>query len=126
MDLRKVLGDVNPADLFTKHSLSRERLKNLVSIFNCHFRGGRAESAPLLRKEAASKKSISDESELFFPHLQYGIKRLDELYPPLGVPEEVDAGDPQADAEDPLLVEGLRRAKELTQASAHSGRRRRM
>ncbi len=60
MDLRKVLGDVNPADLFTKHSLSRERLKKLVSIFNCHFYGGRAASAPLLRKESTGKKTISD------------------------------------------------------------------
>ena len=29
VDLRKVLGEVNPADLFTKHPLSRERLQGL-------------------------------------------------------------------------------------------------
>ncbi len=58
VDLRKVLGDVNPADLFTKHSLPRERLEKLVSFFNCHFYGGRAASAPLLRKEATGKKTI--------------------------------------------------------------------
>jgi histone deacetylase 1/2 len=30
IDLRKVLGEANPADIFTKHSLSRERLKMLT------------------------------------------------------------------------------------------------
>ena len=136
VDLRKVLGDVNPADLFTKHSLSRERLKKLVSIFNCHFYGGRAAAAPLLRKEAAGKKTISDAdlaavnestgSEIFFPHLKYSQAELDEKHPSLVVPDEADAGDPQIDEQDPLLVEGLRRASELTQACAHVGRKRRM
>ena len=136
VDLRKVLGDVNPADLFTKHSLSRERLKKLVSIFNCHFYSGRAAAAPLLRKEASGKKTISDAdlaavdeaagAETFFPHLRYAKEELDEKYPPMVVPDEVDAGDPQVDAEDPLLVEGSRRASELTRACAHIGRRRRM
>jgi hypothetical protein len=136
VDLRKVLGDVNPADLFTKHSLSRERLKKLVSIFNCHFYGGRAAAAPLLRKEAAGKKTISDadlaavnestDSEIFFPHLKYSQAELDEKHPSLVVPDEADAGDPQIDEQDPLLVEGLRRASELTQACAHVGRKRRM
>jgi hypothetical protein len=136
VDLRKVLGDVNPADLFTKHSLSRERLKKLVSIFNCHFYSGRAASAPLLRKEATGKKNISDAdlaavdeaagAETFFPHLRYAKKELDEKYPSMVVPGEVDAGDPQVDTEDPLLVEGTRRASELTRACAHIGRRRRM
>ena len=136
VDFRKVLGDVNPADLFTKHSLSRERLANLVSIFNCQFCGGRAASAPLLRKEATGKKNISDadlaavnedtESEIFFPHFRYSQTELDEKYPSLVVPDEAGAGDPQTDEQDPVLAEGLRRASELTQACAHVGRRRRM
>ena len=59
IDLRKVLGEVNPADLFTKHPLSRDRLKGLVTLFDCHFRSGRAESAPKMRTGAADKKTIS-------------------------------------------------------------------
>ena len=127
---------MNPADLFTKHSLSRERLKKLVSIFNCHFYGGRAAAAPLLRTDAAGKTTISDadlaavneatEPEIFFLHLKYNQTELYEKYPSLIVPGEVDAGDPQTDERDPLLVEGCRRASELTQACAHVGRRRRM
>ena len=48
-ELRKVKGDVNPADLFTKHLSSRERVHMLVGLFGCVYRDGRAESAPLLR-----------------------------------------------------------------------------
>ena len=48
--LMKVKGDVNPADLFTKHLSSSDRVKMLVSLFGCEYRSGRATSAPLLRQ----------------------------------------------------------------------------
>ena len=54
IELRKVHGDVNPADLFTKHLSSRDRINQLVQLFNCEFREGRAESAPLLRRQKAT------------------------------------------------------------------------
>ncbi len=136
MDLRKALGDVSPADLFTKHPLSGERLEKFVSIFNCHFYGGRATSESLLRTEAAGKKTISDAvfaavheaacSEVFFPNARHAKEELDEKYHPMVIPGEVDAGDLQVDAEDPLLVEGSMRASEFTRACAHIGRRRGM
>ena len=34
IDLRKVAGVANPADLFTKHSLSRGRIRALVQLFD--------------------------------------------------------------------------------------------
>jgi len=132
IDLRKVLGEVNPADLFTKHSLSRERLKGLVTLFDCHFRSGRAESAPRMRTEVADKKTISDADlatvgeRLIFPHLEYAKPELDRLYPPMAVPEAVDAGDPQQDEDDPILVEGYRLAGELVKACEEQGRKRRL
>ena len=60
IELRKVRGEVNPADLFTKHLLSRERVEMLVQLFGCEYRGGRAESAPQLRK----KKDEGKENEV--------------------------------------------------------------
>ena len=51
IQLRKVNGLVNPADLFTKHLTSRERINQLVELFNCEYRDGRARTAPLLRKD---------------------------------------------------------------------------
>jgi hypothetical protein len=64
VDLRKVDGDVNPADLLTKHSLSRDRLLKLVELFNCKYIGGRAASAPQLRRGASSKTTLADAEEL--------------------------------------------------------------
>ena len=50
VDLRKVLGERNPADLLTKHSLSRERLEMLVALHGCKYLAGRASSAPKMRE----------------------------------------------------------------------------
>ena len=47
--VRKVRGEVNPADLFTKHLPSREKIHQLIGLFGCEYRDGRAASAPLLR-----------------------------------------------------------------------------
>ena len=46
LDIKKVLGEENPADLLTKHSLPKDRLDKLVELFDCQFRDGRAEAAP--------------------------------------------------------------------------------
>jgi hypothetical protein len=59
IELRKVNGLVNPADLFTKHLTSRERIEQLVSLFNCEYRDGRAQSAPELRKAKSSSSSTA-------------------------------------------------------------------
>ena len=64
VDLRKVAGEANPADLFTKHSLSRDRLMNLTALFDCEFRGGRAESAPQTRTAASAKTTMAEASSL--------------------------------------------------------------
>ena len=40
LDLKKVPGEQNPADLLTKHSNSRQRLEDLVTLFGCRYMGG--------------------------------------------------------------------------------------
>ena len=60
IDLRKVDGEVNPADIFTKHSLTRERLMKLVALFECAFLGGRAESAPKMRTNPSGKTTMAE------------------------------------------------------------------
>ena len=47
--VRKVRGDVNPADIFTKHLPSKDKIHQLTALFGCEYRSGRAECAPLLR-----------------------------------------------------------------------------
>ena len=49
IQVRKVRGDVNPADLFTKHLPSSIKIAQLVKLFGCEYRQGRSAAAPLLR-----------------------------------------------------------------------------
>ena len=49
ISLKKVWGEVNPADLFTKHLPSKEKVHQLLGLFGCEYRAGRAAAAPLLR-----------------------------------------------------------------------------
>ena len=49
-ELLKVPGEANPADLFTKHLESEKKLTQLISLFNCQMRDGRAASAPQLKR----------------------------------------------------------------------------
>ena len=50
VELRKVKGTENPADLFTKHLTSAPRIEALLKLFGCEYREGRAASAPELRQ----------------------------------------------------------------------------
>ena len=54
IEVRKVRGDVNPADLFTKHLPSKDKIHQLVKLFGCEYRSGRSEAAPLLRPKDSS------------------------------------------------------------------------
>ena len=53
--LKKVKGDVNPADLLTKHLGSKDKVDQLVSLYGCAFMSGRAKSAPLLKRRGATE-----------------------------------------------------------------------
>ena len=103
-------GEDNPADLLTKHSLTRERLIALTKL-DCQFRGGRAEAAPKIRIAPGIKVTMAEahavtedavpadptEGEIIMPHLHYDEETLKFLHPPLEVPEAVDMDDPLND-----------------------------
>jgi hypothetical protein len=61
LELRKIPGEENPADLFTKHLESAAKLEQLISLFNCRFTEGRAESAPNLKKATKDDVHIADD-----------------------------------------------------------------
>ncbi len=104
------IDEVNPADLLTKHSLTRERLIALTKL-DCQFRGGRAEAAPKIRIAPGIKVTMAEahavtedavpadptEGEIIMPHLHYDEETLKFLHPPLEVPEAVDMDDPLND-----------------------------
>ena len=56
VELCKVKGEENPADLFTKHLTSRDRIHGLLDLFGCRYKDGRAAVAPVLRNGAGTSK----------------------------------------------------------------------
>ncbi len=101
IDLRKVAGEANPADIFTKHSLSRDRLMSLTALFECEYRGGRAESAPRTRTAASAKVTMGE---------AYSVEQFQASRPSRGTArgsEKVDdseLGNTAAQGEDPLCM----------------------
>ena len=70
VDLRKIDGEENPADILTKHSLSRHRLEKLVELHGCKYLGGRAATAPTTRKGTSSKTTMASASAHMDPQVQ--------------------------------------------------------
>ena len=107
--LLKVRGEVNPADLSTKHLSSRERVEALIKLFGCEYKQGRAETAPQLRRqnqdpvqaayfhEEAKKSYTRDEEEALdkipmhdpavLPH-EYALKDIEAMFPKAHAPDE--------------------------------------
>ena len=56
--VRKVRGDQNPADLFTKHLCSREKVTELVRLIGCRYEEGRPEAAPEMRRERMTRATL--------------------------------------------------------------------
>jgi hypothetical protein len=98
-ELRKVHGEQNPADLFTKHMVTREKLASLMEMLGCKYRGGRAESAPMTRTTSTGKTTIAEaeartiEVHAIMPHLAYNGKDLNDKYPPMMVNQDVSEDD---------------------------------
>jgi hypothetical protein len=147
VDLRKVEGEQNPADLLTKHSISRQRLESLVALFGCRYLGGRAESAPLMRKGRSDRMTMAkaaqelaevrDEEEAgpdgqadgetspIMPHLTHSPTDLDRLYPSLEAPSDEGLDDMVEPSADGVYQRGLAIAAEIQAQTAVQGRRRR-
>ena len=53
--LHKVAGEDNPGDLFTKASLTQQRIQCLLKHLGCELRSGRAASAPALKQGGSTK-----------------------------------------------------------------------
>ena len=136
VDLRKVHGERTPADLLTKHSLTRASMEMLVQLHGCRYLEGRAESAPKVRKGASSKGTMANadaeignvEPEPEMPHNMHDQHKLDELFPRTDVPDEELLDDRQEDAADRgdlVLQRGLRIAHQIQEEMRRVGRTRR-
>jgi hypothetical protein len=56
--VRKVKGEDNPADVFTKHLPSREKVDQLVRLLGCRFDSGRPDASPEMRRERLTQQTL--------------------------------------------------------------------
>ena len=105
IELRKIRGDANPADMFTKFLPPRDEVDSLVRIFGCEYRKGRAERAPLLRRVSAPEvehhihvvykfdPGLNDEAHMhdvgILPH-QHTQELIKKRFPMARVGESID------------------------------------
>ncbi len=139
VQVRKVAGVANPADLFTKHALARERISELVRLLGCSFAEGRPDAAPTLREgqrrgltmaeaEAEGMTAAISDAELcmpVMPHVSLGEEELDRLYPSLVPADEVDDPDADDGTGDPVYQHGLGVATAIERDMVVLGRTRR-
>ena len=90
--VKKVRGEVNPADLFTKHLPSREKVHQLLNLFGCEYRDGRPAAAPLLRPHGSDDRqgghSTFDPLPTFVTELEAKIHDpnvLPHMYPDIDI-----------------------------------------
>ena len=102
-----------------------------MELFDCKFSDGRAQVAPKTRQETTQKRKmaemvsvIEDTSHPYMPHTLMTEAELNVYFPPVVVPEAVDAGDPFENAVDATLESGMRTVDELVKALGEQGRRR--
>jgi hypothetical protein len=124
----------------------------LVTLFNCEFRSGRAESAPTLRKDQGNKTTMADyhnddlpeegevnevngeiaqgETEedqqdllMILPHLVMTTEELNAAYPSLQAPEDFDQHN--VEPVEPTLEVGMREAASIASAMRRFGRTKR-
>ena len=130
ISVRKVRGEVNPADLFTKHLPSKDKVHQLMGLFGCEYRAGRAESAPLLRPAGSSGQqgshladvdplptfSVEAEGEIhdgtLLPHL-YPADDIKKMFPRIEAAPPIENSDdwsPEAEVEQEKKRKGARQA----------------
>ena len=67
IEVRKVRGDDNPADLFTKHLPARDKVNQLVQLLGCRFSEGRPGASPEMRRERMAQATLGQAMAEFRP-----------------------------------------------------------
>ena len=154
VDLRKVDGECYPAGILTKHSISRQRLESLITLYSCKYLGGRAATAPLVKQGVTSRTTMAQaDAELdnvgdsqveclgsgafteqatshgsespSMPHLDLTQEELDRLHPSLVPPDDEQLDDLANDAHDLVYQKGFRLAEAIRDETSLQGRMRR-
>jgi len=143
VDLRKISGEANPADLYTKHLASREKLATMVRLCGCRYLGGRSEAAPSMRTTTTGKTTIAEanaihddhnnnddghvheDERVCMPHLEHDAATLDRLYPSVSMPQPAYVDDEeQWQTWDHLEARGNAIIKGIQDRMTETGRKR--
>ena len=134
LEIKTFLGEGTPADLLTKHSLSKDRLDKLVELSDCQFRDGRAETAPRTRTGLSDKKTMAQadtivgsiqESSPVVPHIQMSPEQLENEYPSPVVVDDLDLPDLSRLEDEKLYVAGMKVVQDISHEMTEVGRTRR-
>jgi len=148
--VRKVKGTENPADLFTKHIPTHDKIRELVRLFGCRYENGRAAAAPTLRRERLTKDVLADtylcDGNMPLGALEHAILvdsapsarpgllphehpsgELDAYFPRMPVPEADEEYEDYAadDCIDGIEVAGAQEVEDIIHETLVWGRRRR-
>jgi hypothetical protein len=133
---------VNPADLYTKHLVSAERVAALVKLHGCSFASGRASSAPQTRTGQSGKRTIAEADSANgsrgagelnltsgepyeMPHIAYDHETMNELYPSIMAPQNVlENEEHEWDTWDKVLAKGEQIVEEIRSRTISQGRKR--
>ena len=118
-ELRKVRGEVNPADLFTKFLESRVKIDQLISLFSCEMREGRPAAAPMLKRgptafdgsdmEQDALKMLDDaqmHDPCVLPH-EYEATDIDRMFPNIVAPPQEEFGERDIEGQDQDLADPI-------------------
>ena len=99
--MRKVAGEVDPADLFTKHLPSRQKIHQLTALFGCECREGRSATAPLLRPHGSDRQQDGHLSEVDpLPSFSFSEAQIHDInvLPHLHREDEIEKRFPKTEA----------------------------
>jgi hypothetical protein len=120
-------------------------LRDLVRLYGCEYRPGRASLAPTLRRTQGTKTTLADHAtedltgeiedrapddgedllRPIMPHRLFSEAELDSLYPAFTAPPEVDNPDAARDEDDTTLQHGWKLASDICKDMQNYGRTRR-
>ena len=136
VDLRKVDGEKNPADLLSKHSISRLKLEERISLYGCKFIWGRADAnrqigamdevprAPLATRSSSGSQAYTHEVAVM-PHIEHSASNLDKLYHSIATPKNDGLNDYADESNDVVLQHDTKIVAQIQLQSEMHGRRRR-
>ena len=95
LEIRKIAGDANPADLYTKYIESRVKIEQLLGLFGAEFRDGRPEAAPKLRRGALAA-GVCDHEVFDVCEEREAVLHDTSVLPHLMTPEDIEDHFPRA------------------------------